>query len=74
MSFVQVALLIGIDVETLPEVFPLDVASVVAQRNAIGIQDGQDPNFEVISELVHKSVLRQQVVQGPVNDVTGVSF
>lgn len=61
--------------EEMPvHVFALYVASVVADHHPVGIDDRQNPKLKLISHLVRKDVLGDQMVDEAVHNETTVGF
>jgi hypothetical protein len=55
-------------------ILTLQVASVVANYDTIGVDDGQDPYLMRLSKLVGQQTSRKQMVGEPMNDKTTVRF
>jgi len=55
-------------------IFALGVASVVATNNAVGVDHGADPEFQVLSKLMGKHISREQKVYQTVDNKRAMRF
>ena len=64
------ALVLLVGEEAPVHVLALQVASVVANNHAVGVGDGHDPKFKLISDLHCLWILRNQVIYQTLNYIT----